>query len=72
MKQSLEKQPRNKQGTNKKTLTSLELIPAENTSISGKSPGVPMVEVATPKGTNNLTEGTKKNELEVKERSLSK
>ncbi|AFZ12459.1 hypothetical protein Cri9333_2192 [Crinalium epipsammum PCC 9333] len=33
---------------------------------SGKSLGVPMVELATPNGTNNLTEGTNKNDLRVK------
>jgi hypothetical protein len=42
-----------KAGHNVKTLTSLELNPAANNISSGKSPGVPMVEVATPNGTNN-------------------
>ena len=32
----------------------------------GKSPGNPVVKLAPPKGTINLTEGTKKNELRVK------
>lgn len=32
----------------------------------GKSLGNPVVEVATPNGTNNLTEGTNKNEPKVK------
>ncbi len=31
----------------------------------GKSLGNPVVELATPKGTNNLSEGTNKNELRV-------
>jgi hypothetical protein len=33
---------------------------------NGKSLGIPMVELATPNGTNNLTEGTNKNDLRVK------
>jgi hypothetical protein len=45
--------------------TSLELIPAASSSYSGKSLGNPMVELATPKGTNNRTEGTNKNESKV-------
>ena len=35
----------------------------------GKSPGNPVVKLAPPKGTINLTEGTKKNELRVKGKS---
>ena len=40
-------------------------IPAEFVCNNGKSPGNPVVEMAAPNGTNNLTEGTKKNELRV-------
>ena len=52
--------------------TLLEFIPAEFFYNIGKSPGNPVVKVAPPKGTINLTEGTKKNELRVKEKSNSK
>ncbi len=52
-------------GHNNKTPTSLELIPATHPLSSGKSPGNPVVELAPPKGTNNLTGGTNKNELRV-------
>ncbi|MTJ13837.1 hypothetical protein FJR11_14815 [Anabaena sp. UHCC 0187] len=40
-------------GHNTKNLTLLELIPAAFCSDSGKSPGNPVVEMATPNGTNN-------------------
>jgi len=40
-------------GHNIKNLTSLEINPAEHDRSSGKSPGIPVVEVATPNGTNN-------------------
>jgi hypothetical protein len=53
-------------GHNKKTLTSLEIIPPHIVLDSGKSLGVPVVELATPNGTNNLTEGTNKNDFWVK------
>ena len=72
MKQSLQKQPTLERGTTNKTPTSLEINPAAFLFNSGKSPGKPVVELATPNGTNNLTEGTNKNELEVKGKSLSK
>ena len=49
-----------------KTPTSLEIIPAAHGKGSGKSPGNPIVELAPPNGTNNLTEGTNKNKLKVK------
>jgi len=49
--------------------TLLEFIPAESFYNIGKSPGNPVVKVAPPKGTINLTEGTKKNELRVKGKS---
>lgn len=52
-------------GHNTKTLTPLEIIPAASRFNSGKSLGDSVVGVATPKGTNNLTVGTKKNELRV-------
>jgi hypothetical protein len=52
-------------GHNIKTLTSLEIMPAASASYSGKSPGNPVVELAPPNRTNNLTGGTKKNELRV-------
>jgi hypothetical protein len=65
VKLSLEKQLNRKQGATTKTLTSLEIIPAVNTLYNGKSPGNPIVEMATPNGTINLSEGTKKNELWV-------
>lgn len=48
------------------------MIPAACPFNSGKSPGYSVVELATPNGTNNLTEGTNKNELKVKEGSPSK
>jgi hypothetical protein len=54
-----------KAGRNNKTPTSLETIPAAHLGNSGKSLGNPVVEVAPPNGTNNLTEGTNKNELRV-------
>ena len=40
-------------GHNIKILTSLELIPAAFLRNNGKSPGIPVVEVATPNGTIN-------------------
>ena len=40
-------------------------ITTHNFRSSGKSPGNPVVELAPPNGTNNLTEGTKKNGLMV-------
>ncbi len=49
--------------------TSLEIIPAESKRNIGKSLGNPVVKLAPPKGTINLTEGTKKNELRVKGKS---
>ena len=71
MKQSLEKRPTWKRVT---TITP-DFIgdnPAAYSVNSGKNPGVPMVEMATPNGTINLTEGTKKNELRVKGKSKPK
>jgi hypothetical protein len=53
-------------GHNIKNPTSLEIIPAAYGAHSGMSQGNPVVEMATPKGTNNLTGGTNKNELRVK------
>ena len=53
-----------------KTRLHWSIIPAAYQPDSGKSPGNPVVELVTPNGTNNLTEGTNKNELKVKERSL--
>ncbi|MHC5822083.1 MAG: hypothetical protein ACYT04_41030 [Nostoc sp.] len=50
-----------KAGRNAKSLTSLEFIPAEHSSGIGKSPGNPVVELATSNGTSNLSEGTNKN-----------
>ncbi|MBD2534879.1 hypothetical protein H6G97_37745 [Nostoc flagelliforme FACHB-838] len=38
-----------------------ELIPAVLQVRNGKSPGNPVVEMTTPKGTINLSEGTNKN-----------
>lgn len=57
-------------GRNNKTLTSLENTPPSNSDRIGKSPGVPVVEVATPNGIKQSTKGTKKNELRVKGRTL--
>lgn len=51
---------------NEKPSILLERTPATRLFSSGKSPGDLAVEMAIPKGTNNLTEGTKKNELRVK------
>jgi hypothetical protein len=59
-------------GTQQQNPTLLELIPAAFSSYSGKSPGNPVVKLAPPNGTNNLTEGTNKNELRVKGRSNPK
>ena len=53
VKQSLEKQLTKEAGHNIKNLTSLESIPAASEFNSGKSPGNPVVEMATPNGTNN-------------------
>jgi hypothetical protein len=52
--------------------TLLEFIPAESFYNIGKSLGDSVVKVAPPKGTINLTEGTKKNELRVKGKSNPK
>ena len=46
--------------------------PAAYPAYSGKSLGVPMVELATPKETNNLTEGTNKNGSRVQGMSKPK
>jgi hypothetical protein len=57
MKQSLKKQPRQKQITmltQVRNLTSLESIPAASVKNSSKSLGNPVVELATSKGTINL------------------
>ncbi|MEH2433560.1 MAG: hypothetical protein V7K25_04805 [Nostoc sp.] len=42
-----------------------ELTPAASLSNSGKSPRNPVVELTTPNGTINLSEGTNKNESKV-------
>ncbi|MHC0067476.1 hypothetical protein ACWATR_32010 [Nostoc sp. UIC 10890] len=65
MKQSLEKRLISEQGATQKPLIPLELIPAVKDITNGKSQGNPVVELATSKGTINLTEGTNKNELWV-------
>ena len=72
VKQSLEKQLTFGRSTQYKARLNWRINPAVSVDNSGKSPGIPVVEMATPNGTNNLTEGTNKNELEVKEGSLSK
>ncbi len=66
MKQSLKKRPIGKRGITQNPPTSLELIPASSHPAEAKSLGNPVVELATPTGTINLTEGTNKNESEVK------
>ncbi|MEH2265442.1 hypothetical protein [Nostoc sp.] len=66
MKQSLKKRLKPRQGRNTLPLTPLELIPAEQLYGNGKSPGNPVVGLATSNGTINLSEGTNKNELWVK------
>jgi hypothetical protein len=74
MKQSLKKQPSQKQVTTLTTvrsLTSLEFIPAASVKNSSQSLGNPVVELATSKGTINLTEGTNKNAIKVCEGSPS-
>ena len=71
MKQSLEKRPTRKRDTMQKP----DLIgdnPAAYPAYSGKSLGIPMVELATPNETNNLTEGTNKNGSRVKGMSKPK
>ncbi|MEH2298131.1 MAG: hypothetical protein V7K88_03430 [Nostoc sp.] len=50
-------------GRNIKTLTTLHKIPPHRKGNSGKSPGNPIVEMTTPNGTINLSEGTNKNDL---------
>ncbi|MHC5779140.1 hypothetical protein [Nostoc sp.] len=52
-------------GATQKPLTPLEIIPAEHQAGIGKSPGNPVVELATSNGTINLSEGTNKNESKV-------
>ncbi|MBG1262828.1 hypothetical protein F8S20_28960 [Nostoc sp. BAE] len=63
VKSGLEKQLTIKQGVTKKKIPDFtgELIPAALQPRNGKSPGNPVVEVTTPKGTINLSEGTNKN-----------
>jgi len=76
MKPSLKKRLICRQGATQKSLTPLEFIPAEPASSNGKSPGNPVVELATSNGTTphattggtpatqwliNLSEGTNKN-----------
>lgn len=71
MKQSLKKRPISKRGTT----SNPDFIgdnPAAYAVNSGKSPGVPMVEMAPPNGTNNLTGGTNKNGMWVKRLSSLK
>jgi len=53
-------------GHNNKNPTSLEINPAAYSINSSKSQGIPVVELAKPNGTNNLTEGTNKNGMWVK------
>ncbi|MEG5162350.1 hypothetical protein QUB37_18150 [Microcoleus sp. AT3-A2] len=65
MKQCLEKQPREKRDTTP-TPDFAGDIPVAHSLSSDKSSGEPAVELAPPNGTNNLTEGTKKNGLRVK------
>jgi hypothetical protein len=66
VKSGLEKQLTIKQGVTKKIPDFTgELIPAVLQPRNGKSPGNLVVEVTTPKGTINLSEGTNKNELWV-------
>ncbi|MEH1945663.1 MAG: hypothetical protein V7K77_01510 [Nostoc sp.] len=72
MKQSLEKRLMPRQGRNTQPLTPLERIPAECLQNIGKSQGNPVVGLATPNGTINLSEGTNKNELWVKGLSFPK
>jgi len=70
VKQNLKKQPNSRRGVTKNPdLTGDNLIPAAPDLSNGKSLGNSVVEVVPPKGTNNLTEGTNKNELRVKGRS---
>ena len=72
MKQSLEKQLTPERSHNiKPDFIGAEFPPHSNPN-SSKSHGNPIVELATPNGTNNLTEGTKKDGLKVKEGSPSK
>ena len=67
VKQSLKKQPRPKRGAvqNPRLHWKQAAFPPCHFDNNGKSLGNPVVELATPKGTNNLTEGTNKNELRV-------
>ena len=53
VKQSLEKQPTLERDTTSKPRLHWSSIPAASYTNSGKSPGNPVVEVATPNGTNN-------------------
>jgi hypothetical protein len=61
-----------KAGHNTKTPDFIGDNPAAFPFNSGKSLGIPMVELATPNGTNNLIEGTNKNEMGVKRLSSLK
>jgi hypothetical protein len=68
VKQSLEKQPTLERGADRQIPDSIgdkTAFPPKHYRVNGKSLGNPMVEMATPKGTNNLTGGTNKNELRV-------
>lgn len=72
MKQSLKKQPKLKRSHNIKPDFTGAQFPPPHDIKSGKSPGDPVVEVATPNRTNNRTEGTNKNGVKVKGRALPK
>ena len=71
MKQSLEKQLIPKRSHKVMPDFTGAQFPPHRAYVSGKSPGYSVVELATPKGTNNLIEGTNKNGLKVKEGSPS-
>jgi hypothetical protein len=66
VKQSLKKRLISERGATLNSRLYWSSIPATHPPSSGKSPGNPVVELATPNGTNNLTEGTNKNELRVR------
>jgi len=65
VKPSLKKQPISERGTILKPRLHWRSFPPHTLDHSGKSLGNPVVEVATPNGTINLTEGTNKNKLRV-------
>ena len=72
MKQSLEKQPISKRDTTLKPDFTGVQFPPHIGQVAVRVEGIQWLKWLHKSGANNLTEGTNKNELEVKERALSK